>query len=198
MGAWRDFAADVRRYRNPERQNDVYLLFAQGLWALAAYRFGHWAVGIKTPILGRLFRILAFALFKAAEIITGISIAPTAKIAGGFYVGHFGYTLVHPDAIIGKGCSIGPGVIVGAFPGAGKPGGGATLGDDVYVGSGVKIIGPVTIGSRAKIGANSVVLHDVPEGATVVGIPARIVHPRRSGISAERPPDPGASAAVIP
>lgn len=183
-------AADVRRYRDPQRPNDFYFLFEQGVWALAAYRFGHWAVGVEVPIVGRALRILAFALFKASEIVTGISLPPKAKIAGGFYVGHFGYTLVHPDAIIGEGCSLGPGVLVGAFPGAGRPGGGATLGDGVYVGSGSKIIGPVTIGSGAKIGANSVVLKDVPEGATVVGIPARIVQSRRAGNNGDRSTDP--------
>lgn len=188
MSAWSDLAADVSRYRDPQRSKDYYFLFEQGVWALVAYRFGRWAIGVKVPFVRRLLRALAFIGFKASEIVTGISLPPKAQIGRGFYVGHFGYVLINAEAAIGERCSVGPGVMIAAR-GGGAPGA-PVLGDDVYVGSGAKILGGVRVGSGARIGANSVVIHDVPAGATAVGVPARVVRSRGLESSDETPPLP--------
>jgi serine O-acetyltransferase len=174
VSAWRDFTRDVARYTELKGSaSRLYLVFEQGLWALAVYRFGRWARDVRVPLLGRLLRGVAFLVFKGVEIATGISLPPSATIGAGLHVGHFGGIIVHSDAILGERCAIGPGVVIGARGQgvAGTP----VLGDGVYVGVGAKILGPVTIGSDVRIGANSVVISDLPDHATAVGIPARIV-----------------------
>jgi len=88
-------------------------------------------------------------------------------------VGHFGHIILHSDVKMGKNCSIGPGVIIGTRGLSGQ--GVSIIGDNVYIGVGAKILGEIKIGNNVKIGANAVVLEDVPDGATVVGIPAKIV-----------------------
>lgn len=81
--------------------------------------------------------------------------------------------MIHPEAVIGERCVIGTSVVIG---GRGKGVlGGPIIGNDVYIGTGAKILGPIHIGNSVVIGANAVVIDDVPDNATVVGIPARIV-----------------------
>jgi serine O-acetyltransferase len=107
------------------------------------------------------------------EALTGISLPARTRIGKGLYIGHFGGIIVSPDVVLGERCSISQGVTLGVLggPRLGVP----RLGDDVYVGAGAKVLGPITVGDRAIIGANAVVLTDVPAGATVAGVPARIV-----------------------
>ncbi len=168
-----DFRADVRRYTGAGGTRRVYLLFEQGLWAIAVYRFGRWCRGVRIPLIGFLLRAAAFLMFKFMEIVTGISLPASARIGKGFYVGHFGPVILHSDAVLGEGCSVGPGVVIGTrgLGGTGVP----RLGDGVYVGVGAKVLGGITIGNRVRIGANAVVLDDLPDGVTAVGIPARVV-----------------------
>lgn len=164
-----NFKADVKRYG----KFNLYVLFEQGLWAIAVYRFGRWAKDIKIPLIGFLFRFFAFLLFKWIEIITGISVPASASIGKGFYIGHFGGIILHSDVVMGENCSIGPGVLIGTR-GLGNLGV-ATIGNNVYIGVGAKVLGKITIGNNVRIGANSVVLSDIPDNSTVVGIPARQV-----------------------
>jgi serine O-acetyltransferase len=167
-----DFKSDLKRYQGLESKG-IYLFFEQGLWAIAVYRFGRWAKDLKVPVISFIFRFLAFLLFKQTEVLTGISIPASAQIGKGFYVGHFGGIILHSDVRIGENCSIGPGVLIGTRGGGNK--GVPVIGNDVYIGVGAKVLGGIKIGDRAKIGANAVVLIDVPDGATAVGIPARII-----------------------
>jgi serine O-acetyltransferase len=104
----------------------------------------------------------------------GISIPPSTKIGPGFYVGHFGGIVVNGRSQIGRDCNISQGVTLGQSnrgPRKGSP----VLGDRVFVGPGAKVVGAVRIGSNVAIGANAVVIHDVPDNAVVVGIPAKVV-----------------------
>jgi serine O-acetyltransferase len=152
------------------------LLETQGVWAIGAYRFGQWA-NQDSPLLFRTAAKAAYlGVFKLAEILTGVSLPAHARIGKGLYIGHFGNIFVHPDAVIGERCSLSHGVTIGVL-GRGRAGV-PRLGDDVYVGAGAKILGPVIVGDGAVIGANAVVLEDVPAFATAVGVPARIVAPR--------------------
>lgn len=166
------FKSDIRRYRSLE-SSVFYLFFEQGLWAIAVYRFGQWVRGIPIPIVSHLLKVFAFLLFKSIEVWTGISLPASARIGKGFYVGHFGGIILHSDVVMGENCSIGPGVLIGTRGGGRK--GVPVIGDNVYIGVGAKVLGPITIGNNVKIGANAVVLNSVPDNATVVGIPARIV-----------------------
>ena len=170
--------ADFKRYIHLGDKWNIYLLFDQGLWAVVFYRFGRWARNCPIPILSHILRLIAFIFFKLSEVIAGISLPASAQIGKGFYVGHFGYIILHSDVKMGEHCSVGPGVVIGTR-GAGAQGA-PVLGNNVYIGVGAKVLGNIKIGNDVKIGANSVVLHDVPDGATVVGVPAKIVDKQNS------------------
>jgi serine O-acetyltransferase len=104
----------------------------------------------------------------------GMSIPFQTEIGSGFYIGHFGGIIVNERAVIGKNCNISPGVIVGQAN-RGRNKGYPTLGDNVYLGPGAKLVGNVRVGSNVAIGANCVVTRDVPDNAVVVGIPGRVI-----------------------
>lgn len=164
---------DVKRWKPSSLKSVFYLLFEQGIWGVVIYRLGRMLFLIEIPIVKIIFRFIAFLMHKFAEIFLGISIKPGTSIGPGLYVGHTGSVIIHPQARIGKNLSIGTGVIIGE-KGVGY-GGIPIIGNDVYVGVGAKILGQVQIGDKVKIGANAVVLQDLPEGATAVGVPAKIV-----------------------
>ena len=128
---------------------------------------------IDIPVIKIVLRFLGFILMKFSEILLGAAIKPEADIGPGFYVGHTGMIRVHPKTKAGKNLSIGPGVILGEKGLGGK--GAPQLGDNVYLGVGSKILGDVRIGSNAKIGANAVVVKDIPAGAVAVGVPAKVI-----------------------
>lgn len=169
----KNLRADFERYNAKTLKEKIYVLFEQGFWAVAVYRLGRWATGVKIPVIGFLLRFLAFLMFKFIEMTTGISIPASAKIGKGFYVGHFGGIVLHSDVVMGENCSIGPGVLIGTR-GVGSKGV-AVIGNNVYIGVGAKVLGKITIGNYVKIGANAVVVSNLPDGVTAVGIPARIV-----------------------
>ena len=164
-----NLSADLKRYG----EFTPYLIFEQGIWAIVVFRFGSWVHVLRIPVLRLFFKIIAFFLFKMIEITTGISIPASVKIGKGFYIGHFGGIIVHSDASIGENFSIGPGVVIGTrgLGNIGVP----QIGNNVYIGVGSKVLGKIKIGNNVKIGANAVVIEDVPDNATVVGIPARIL-----------------------
>ncbi len=153
------------------------LLEAQGVWAITTYRFGQWANDEAPRPLRPLAKAAYLVAFKIVESVTGVSLPAHARIGKGFYIGHFGNIIIHPDTVMGDRCMISHGVTIGVLGGErlGVP----RLGDDVYVGCGAKLLGPITIGDGAIIGANAVVLDDVPAGATAVGVPARIIVKQR-------------------
>lgn len=122
------------------------------------------------------YSLYPFARFFLGRLIykTGISIPPDTKIGSGFYIGHFGGIVVNSQSVIGKNCNISQGVTLGkANRGINK--GYPTLGDDVYIGPGAKIIGAVKIGNNVAIGANCVVTKDIPDNSVVVGIPGKVI-----------------------
>lgn len=131
------------------------------------FRVGHFLARLGIPVLPRVLYIVNRILFS-------VVLPPTATVGSGVKFGYSGLGIVvHARCVIGDRVSIGTNVTIGGRSGLLEV---PVIGDDVVVGSGAKILGPVRVGRGAKIGANAVVLHDVPEGATVVGIPARIVH----------------------
>lgn len=119
-----------------------------------------------------MFRRLAVLEHRFWSVVTGADIPVHSKIQGGLKLPHPNGVVVHPNAEIGPNCILFQQVTVGT---GGKGSGVPTLGGHVEVGAGAKILGPIKVGDHAKIGANSVVVRDVPAGATVVGIPARVV-----------------------
>jgi serine O-acetyltransferase len=104
----------------------------------------------------------------------GIGISFRTKIDSGFYISHYTGIFIHDNAIIGKNCNISQGVTIGKKNG-GNYAGSPILGDRVYIGPGVKIIGGINIGDDVAIGANAVVTKDIETGAVVVGIPGKVI-----------------------
>ena len=116
----------------------------------------------------------ARAISQTARLLTGIEIHPAAKIGKRFFIDHGMGVVIGETAEIGDDCTLYQGVTLG---GTGKDVGKRhpTLGNNVMVGAGAKVLGPVCIGSNSKIAANAVVLHPVSENSTAVGIPAKVV-----------------------
>ncbi len=119
------------------------------------------------PRIASLFQVLPYRFWSA---VTGADIPLDAQIGGGLMIPHPNGIVIHPDAQIGPNCLIFQQVTIGAGPVDGLP----VIAGHVDIGAGAKIIGGVHIGEHARIGANAVVLEDVPPGATAVGIPARV------------------------
>lgn len=136
--------------------------------AIPVYRLGFWLKTKKVPVLPRIIEGLIYILFNC-------TIPLSAKIGKGTYCSHRGMAVViHKNSIIGDNCIIGTSVVLGGRHE--KNPGGPILGNNVYIGTGAKIIGPVKIGNNCKIGANAVVMIDMPDNSTAVGIPAKIVN----------------------
>jgi serine O-acetyltransferase len=100
-----------------------------------------------------------------------------AEIGPGLLIAHCGGITLHPDVVIGRHCDLAHHVTIGTR-GVGSKGT-PRLGDNVYVGTNAVLIGPIVVGDHARIGANSLVMSDVPEGATVIGVPAQITRIRK-------------------
>jgi serine O-acetyltransferase len=145
---------------------EVMLTYA-GFHALLAYRVSHWLKLHNVPILPRI-------ISQLARWLTGVEIHPSARIGTGFFIDHGMGVVIGETAEIGDYVTLFQGVTLG---GTGKERGKRhpTLGNHVVVGAGAKILGGITIGDNVKIGANSVVLKNVPANSTVIGVPARVI-----------------------
>ena len=143
---------------------EVFLLYPT-IHALIAYRISHYLYINKLFFLARL-------ISQISRFFTGIEIHPSAKIGRGLVIDHGMGVVIGETAEIGDNVLLYHGVTLG---GTGKDKGKRhpTVGNNVVIGAGAKVLGPIYIGSNSKIGANSVVLNNVPEGATAVGIPAK-------------------------
>ena len=168
-------SADLRIIfeRDPAARNWLEVLLCYpGLQALLLHRLSHWLYTLGLPLIPRL--ISHFSRF-----LTGIEIHPGAKIGKGIFIDHGMGVVIGETAIIGDYSLIYQGVTLG---GTGKESGKRhpTLGENVVVGAGAKVLGNIQIGNNVRIGAGSVVLRGVPSDCTVVGIPGRVVY--RSGV----------------
>lgn len=155
--------------KDPAARNWLEVVFCYpGLQALLFHRVAHWLWMLGLPFIPRL-------LSHLGRSFTGIEIHPGATIGQGVFIDHGMGVVIGETAIIGDNCLIYQGVTLG---GTGKETGKRhpTLGENVVVGTGAKVLGNLQIGSNVRIGANSVVLRDVPSDCTVVGVPGRIVY----------------------
>ena len=171
--------------RDPAARNRFEVLTTYpGLHAVLFHRMNHW-------LWNHGMKWLARWLSALARWLTGIEIHPAASIGRRFFIDHGMGVVVGETTEIGDDCTLYHGVTLGGTSwkkGKRHP----TLGNNVVVGAGAKILGPISMGDGARIGSNAVVLRDVPDGATVVGVPGRIVTPR----SAEPSPKEQARAAI--
>ena len=149
-------------------------VFSLGFWALQVYRLGHLRYRFKSRLVRYPLAVVHLVLSKLAEIICGVTIGVSAKVGKRLVIEHSGAIVVHGNAVIGDDCIIRQGVTIGNKR-LDRPLEAPQLGNRVNVGAGAKILGIVHIGDDADIGANAVVLIDVPAGALAVGVPARII-----------------------
>ena len=156
------------RDRDPAATSDLEVaLLYSGFHAVTAHRLSH-------ALHKKGYRLTARAISQTMKFFTGIEIHPGAKLGKGVFIDHGTGVVIGETAEVGDNCTIYQGVTLG---GTGKHAGKRhpTLGDNVMVGAGAKVLGPFTVGSGTKIAAGAVVLDKVPENATAVGIPARVV-----------------------
>jgi serine O-acetyltransferase len=161
------------------------LLTYGGVQALLAHRIAHAAQDVGIPLLPH-------GLAYVSRITTGVEIHPGAKIGDALFIDHGAGVVIGETAEIGDNVTLYQGVTLGGT-GFARGKRHPTVDDDVVIGSGAKLLGPIHVGARSKIGANSVVIHDVPPNSTVVGNPG---HPVR--IEGKKPEGPDADWAHLP
>lgn len=163
--------------RDPAARNalEVFLLYPS-VHALIWHRAAHFLYRHKLKFLARM-------ISQITRFFTGIEIHPAAQIGKGLFIDHGMGVVIGETAVVGDDCTIYQGVTLG---GTGKDTGKRhpTLGNNVMVGSGAKVLGPFTVGDNSKIAAGAVVLSEVPPNSTCVGVPARIV--KRDGVKVEQ------------
>jgi len=175
------FLQDLSRFRavGPKGRlaSAAFCLRTPGVHAVFAYRLGRWALG--QPRLVRLaIDPLYWILQLAVHVLWGIEISRHARIGPGLYIGHSGGIVVSSQATIGARFALSQGVTIGVASASGRAGA-PHIGDDVYVGAGAKVLGPIVVGNNVKIGANAVVYRDLPDNAVVALDPGfRIVSSR--------------------
>jgi serine O-acetyltransferase len=149
---------------------------AQGFWALVVYRFGRWRYKVKPTLLRKIFSLLYKIAFKWIQVITGIELPCEVEIGDNFVIDHFGGIVISGYAKFGNNCRIRNGVVVGLQridqPCA------PVIGNNVDIGAGAKVLGAIRVGDDVVIGANAVVIRDVPDHCIAAGVPA-VIKPRR-------------------
>lgn len=144
---------------------NIRILLSLTIWAIISYRFSHWVSKLHVPVVRPFLMVLAILLERWAGLWTGVSIHRLAEIGPGLVI-HTPYAICIGPTRIGANLTVGTGVLIA--------GGSKGIGNDVYFGPGAKLIGDAKIGNNVVVGANSVVLTDVPDDMTVIGVPARI------------------------
>jgi len=160
-----------------------------GIHAMVMHRLAHWLWGHQLHWLGRFVSHLA-------RFFSGIEIHPGATIGRRFFIDHGMGVVIGETAVIGDDVTLYHGVTLGGTSwnkGRRHP----TLGDGVVIGAGAQVLGPITVGARAKVGSNAVVVKDVPPGATAVGNPARIIDNEQAQKREEKAGQMGFSAYAL-
>src|SRR5438477_686584 len=125
---------------------------AQGFWVMVVYRFGRWRYGVRPAILRKLFSLLYHVAYKFVQVLTGIELPCEATVGRNFIIDHFGGIIISGYAKFGDNCRIRDGVVVGLRRVDEKYA--PEIGNNVDIGSGAKLLGPIKIGNNVLIGAN--------------------------------------------
>jgi serine O-acetyltransferase len=149
---------------------------AQGFWVMVVYRFGRWRYTVSPAVLRKFFSLVYKLSYKLVQILTGVELPCEVPVGKVFVIDHFGGIVISGYASFGDHCRIRNGVVVGLRrvdePYAPQ------IGNYVDIGAGAKLLGNIRIGNNVVIGANAVVLCDVPDDHLAVGVPAE-VRPRK-------------------
>jgi serine O-acetyltransferase len=148
---------------------------SQGFWVMTVYRFGRWRYSVRPVLLRKCFSGVYHVLFKTVQVLTGVELPCEVVVGRNFVIDHFGGIVINGFASFGDDCRIRTGVVIGiarvgelAAP---------QIGHNVDIGVGAKVLGAIAIGDNVLIGANAVVIADVPADSIAVGVPA-IARPR--------------------
>ena len=160
---------DSVKARDPAPRSRWEILTYPGVWALGLHRIAHWLFAADLFFLARVVN-------HFARFLTAIDIHPGAEIGRNFFIDH-GFVVIGETAVIGDNVTMYQGSTLGGTNPTNGVGGKRhpTIGDDVIISLGAAILGPIMVGKGSRIGANAVVTKEVPEGATMVGIPAKPV-----------------------
>jgi len=158
----------VRRVFGPAVERVAAVVLSSELQVVLIYRFQAWCRRHRVVLLPVLCR-------KLTMLLAGVSIGDNTTIGPGLLLNH-GHIVIDGTVSIGADCSIGPFVTIGLDTGGPDPSlAGPSIGRSVFIGTGAKVLGPVTVGDNARIGANAVVMRDVPANSTAVGVPAKVI-----------------------
>ncbi len=163
---------------------------SQGLWVMLPYRFGCWRYSVGPALLRKPLSVAYRVMKTLSQILTGIDLPCEVKVGRRFRIEHFGGIIISGDAILGDDVVVRNGVTIGLKrrDDPGSP----VIGNRVDIGAGAKLLGKIRIGDDVIIGANAVVITDVPSNSIAVGIPARII-PRKKCVSNQE----GCPSAVV-
>jgi serine O-acetyltransferase len=170
-----DIRQDLRRCGRtvPERVREV--VYNPPVWAVFGYRFRRWAASLPRPLRWPL-AVLTIPAHVGVELLTHIQLSVRAEIGPGLYLPHSGTIVVGTGSVVGRNCTIAHNVTIGHAGGRTRSASGSpVIGDRVYIGPGAIIIGPITVGNDALIGAGAVVVKSVPPRGVVVGNPAKLL-----------------------
>lgn len=166
--------SDLYRYAG----NSALRSFFYHILLTPGYKYSFW---MRFCAFLKSHTFLRYSIFPFARLILlrceykyGISIPFHTQIGSGFYIGHFGGIVVNGHSVIGRNCNLSHQVTLGVANRGSKKGY-PTIGDNVYFGPGAKVIGKVQIGNNVAVGANCVVVNDVPDNSVVVGVPGRVI-----------------------
>jgi serine O-acetyltransferase len=183
MGLWAQLRADLAWYKIEGGPRSAWAAFGcRNFWIVATYRIGHWARFIRLPVVGQALRFGYQCLNFVVSTITNADIRPGARIGQRFSVHTCRGLLITNGVVIGDDCMVNAQVCI-VNQGNDKQAGVPKLGNDVRIGVGGKVMGGITIGDHVRVGANAVVIRDVPENHLAVGVPA-VLKPRRAAASA--------------
>lgn len=161
-----DIASARDQNISPRKWDQRVRVYLQpGTLAVVSYRFCHWVRSIRVPVLRQLAWLPVLFVRGSCQVLTGVHISSKAQIGPGFAV-HTIYGIFIPPVKMGKNCSVQTGVVIGY--------GVRSIGDNVVIGAGAKLVNPIKIGNNVLIAPNSLVTTDVPDNTTVAGVPARI------------------------
>ncbi|QOY92336.1 serine O-acetyltransferase [Paludibaculum fermentans] len=169
----------------------IVAFFEMSVWAVGIFRFGKWVDRLRFRPARKALLVVYFFLYKISEALSGIRISIYSEIGPGLIVHNFGGVIIHGR--LGRNCVIVQGAQLIARA-DGKDSGWPTLGDNVYVGSGAKVLGGIRIGDNVRIGANAVVMTDVPDGAVVMPPESRVIRGFYRKKTPKAAPDAGGGA----
>jgi serine O-acetyltransferase len=150
-----------------------------GMWVMLQYRVSRWVhFHLHIPGVRSGVKLVCAIWQKLVEMITSVELPNRAEIGGGLFMPHANGIVIHIDAKIGRNCNISQQVTIGV--GVTEPSGSPTIGDRVFLGPGAKVFGLIVVGNDVAIGANAVVMKDLPDHVVAVGIPAKVISDKGS------------------